>query len=132
MAALAPERPGVVDVYGIVFSPYAEENVFLRESDMVAQLLAQRFDAQGRVIELVNHPATMRTHPWATPANLERAIEAVAARMDRDNDVLVLYLTSHAAADFKLDANNAPLDVDSAERRPSCGACSTAPASAIA
>lgn len=113
VAALAPERPGVVDAYGIVFSPYAEENVFLRESDMVAQVLAQRFDAQGRVIELVNHPATMRTHPWATPANLERAIDAVAARMDRDNDVLVLYLTSHAATDSMLEANNAPLDVDS-------------------
>lgn len=112
VAALATERPGVVDVYGIVFSPYAEENVFLRESDMVAQVLAERFDAQGRVIELVNHPATMRTHPWATPANLERAIEAVAARMDRDNDVLVLYLTSHAATDSTLEANNAPLDVD--------------------
>lgn len=110
--ALAPERAGVVDVYGLVFSPFADGDVFLRESTMVAQLLAERFDAQSRVAHLANHPLTARTHPWATPANLERAIDAVAARMDREKDVLVVYLTSHGARDFRLAAANGPLQVD--------------------
>jgi hypothetical protein len=112
VAALAPERPGVVDVYGLVFSPFGDEDVFLRESNMVAKLLAERFDARGRVVHLANHPLTSRTHPWATPANLERAVEALAERMDRENDVLVVYLTSHGAGDFRLAADNGPLQVD--------------------
>ena len=33
---------------------------------------------------------------------MQRAIEALAQRMDRDNDVLVVYLTSHGGTDFKL------------------------------
>lgn len=111
-AALAPERAGVIDVYGLVFSPYDDEDVFLRESSLVAELLAERFDARGRVMHLANHPLTARTHPWATPANLERAVEALAARMDRENDVVVVYLTSHGARDFKLAAANGPLQVD--------------------
>jgi hypothetical protein len=78
----------------------------------VAELLAERFDARGRVVHLANHPLTARTHPWATPANLERAVEALAARMDRENDVLVVYLTSHGARNFKLAAANGPLQVD--------------------
>ncbi len=109
---IAAERPGVTDVYGLVFSPYAREDVFLRESTMVAKVLEERFDARGRVVQLVNHPATAQTFPWATPSNLGRAVEAIGARMDRENDLLVVYLTSHGAKDFKLAAVNDPLAVD--------------------
>lgn len=112
VAAIAKERPGVTDVYGLVFAPYASEDVFLRESSMVADVLAERFDAKGRVLKLLNHASTYTTEPWATPLNLERGIEAVARRMDRKNDVLVIYLTSHGASNFKLAAWHWPLEVD--------------------
>lgn len=112
VSQLAPERAGVVDVYGLVFAPYAPEDVFLRESAMVAGVLASRFDAQGRVLHLINNAATATTHPWATRQNLERAIEAIGARMDRDRDVLVVYMTSHGASDFKLAAYHWPLAVE--------------------
>lgn len=109
---LAPGRPGVANVYGIVFAPYAAEDVFLREANLVGDLLAQRFDAQGRVLRLVNHPDTADTLPWATPRNLRRAIEAIAQRMDREHDLLVIYLTSHGARDFQLAAAHPPLQVE--------------------
>ncbi|MFS2033751.1 C13 family peptidase [Polaromonas sp. CT11-55] len=111
MAAIAHERPGVTDVYALVFAPYASEDVFLRESTMVSRVLAERFDAEGRVVHLVNHAATAQTHLWATGLNLERAIDAIAQRMDREKDVLVVYMTSHGASDFKLAAYHWPLQV---------------------
>ncbi|OOG41087.1 C13 family peptidase [Polaromonas sp. A23] len=111
VAGIAPQRPGVTDVYGLVFAPYAAEDVFLRESTLVNQVLTDRFDAAGRVVHLLNHAGTVQTHPWATPLNLQRAIEALARHMDKDNDVLVVYLTSHGARDFKLAASHWPLDV---------------------
>jgi hypothetical protein len=111
MAAIAREQPGVTDVYGLVFAPYASEDVFLRESTLVSRVLAERFDAEGRVVHLVNHVTTTQTHPWATTQNLQRAIDAIAQRMDRSNDVLVVYLTSHGASDFKLAASHWPLQV---------------------
>jgi hypothetical protein len=110
--ALPAHSGASAQVWGIVFAPYAGEDVFLRESTMVAEVLAQRFDAKGRVLQLVNHASTARTHPWATPLNLQRAIEAMSARMDRDKDVLVVYLTSHGASDFKLAAWHGPLEVE--------------------
>jgi hypothetical protein len=110
-AGLLPQRPGLRDVYGIVFAPYGSEDVFLRESELVAGVLRDRFDAQGRVLQLVNHTSITKTLPWATPLNLRRAIEAAAGRMDREQDVLVLYLTSHGASDFKLAASHWPLEV---------------------
>jgi hypothetical protein len=110
--SLAPQRPGVTDVYALVFAPYAAEDVFLRESTMVAKLLAERFDAKGRVLHLVNHPTTIESHPWATPQNLKRAIEALAKKMDPANDVLVVYLTSHGASNYQLAAVIWPLAVE--------------------
>ncbi|MES2955247.1 MAG: C13 family peptidase, partial [Pseudomonadota bacterium] len=111
VAAIKPGRPGVANVYGLVFAPYAAEDVFLRESTLVSGVLAERFDAEGRVIHLLNHAGTAATHPWATTLNLQRAITALAQRMDRENDVLVVYLTSHGARDFKLAASHWPLEV---------------------
>ncbi len=107
--SLLDSRPGVGEVYGLVFAPYASEDVFLRESTLVAQVLAERFDAQRRVLHLVNHATTTDSHPWATPLNLKRAIQALAERMNVDRDVLVVYLTSHGGSDFKLASDHWPL-----------------------
>jgi hypothetical protein len=112
VAALAPHRPGVTEVYGLVFAPYAAEDVFLRESTMVARLLEERFDAKGRLLHLVNHATTAESHPWATPLNLKRAIAALAAKMDTSKDLLVVYLTSHGASNYQLAAMHWPLAVE--------------------
>ncbi|WP_084455182.1 C13 family peptidase [Comamonas composti] len=110
--ALLPERADTVEVYGLVFAPYADEDVFLRESTMVRELLEQRFDAGGRVLQLINNPRTSASHVWATPLNLQRAIEALAGRMDRDKDVLVVYLTSHGGSNHLLAASHWPLTLE--------------------
>lgn len=112
LQGVAAQRPGVVDVYGLVFAPYADEGVFLRESTMVRGVLQERFDAQGRVVQLVNHASTTDTLPWATTENLHAAIEHLAAVMDRQEDVLVLYMTSHGAKNFELAAAHYPLTVE--------------------
>jgi hypothetical protein len=109
--AVLPERKNVLDVYGLVFAPYAAEDVFLRESNMVVDVLRRRFDADGRLLHLLNHAETGETHPWATPENLQRGIDVLAKRMDRKRDILVLYLTSHGARSTRLSANNWPLEV---------------------
>ncbi len=105
------QRPGVIDLYAISFAPYADEDVFRRESDMVSTVIAQRFDAQGRVLQLVNHVDTLSQWPWATPKNLERAIQRFATVMDRNEDVLFLHLTSHGARNGELAADFWPMSV---------------------
>lgn len=112
LAELQPQRPGVADVYGLVFSPYASQDVFLRESSMVNRLLEERFEASGRTIHLLNHGSSAKTHLWATTPNLQRAVEELAKLMDKDKDILVVYLTSHGGSDFKLAASHWPLEIE--------------------
>ena len=112
LAALKPQRAGVIDLYAITFAPYAEESVFKKESAVVADVMQRRFDAAGRTLQLLNHNQTTREFAWATPLNLQRAISAIAAKMDRDEDILFLHLTSHGARNGELAASFWPLDVD--------------------
>jgi hypothetical protein len=110
--ALQPQRPGVADLYAITFAPYADENVFRRESRLVSEVMRTRFDAPGRTLELVNHAETAGELPWATGLNLQRAIHRAASLMDRDEDVLFIHLTSHGAQDGQLSASLDPLEID--------------------
>jgi hypothetical protein len=110
--AVQPQRRGLVDLYAITFAPYADEDVFSREAGMVGRVMAERFDARGRVLQLQNHASTAATVPWATPLNLQRAIDRAAQLMDRDDDILFIHLTSHGARDGDLSAEFGPLTVD--------------------
>ncbi|HEX5684088.1 MAG TPA: C13 family peptidase [Ideonella sp.] len=112
LKALQPQRKNAIDVYAVTFAPYAEVDVFRRESQLVVDLMAERFDAQGRTIQLVNHREAAREWPWATPLNLQRVIRQVAQKMNREQDVLFLHLTSHGAQSGELAASFWPLEVD--------------------
>jgi hypothetical protein len=112
LTALAPQRPGVIDVYSITFAPYADEDVFRRESEMVDGVMRERFGAQGRSVQLVNHRATPHTLPWATRAHLEAAILAMAAQMDPREDLLFIHLTSHGGRGGVLASAFDPLVLD--------------------
>ncbi|MGQ3054140.1 MAG: C13 family peptidase [Roseateles sp.] len=109
---LQPPRPGRVNVYALTYAPYASEDVFMRESAVVADTLRERFGAEGRVVELVVNPATGMTLPWATPLNLRKTIARMAALMNREQDVLFLHLTSHGGADGKLATQSWPLQTE--------------------
>lgn len=112
LAGLQPQRPGVVDVYVLTFAPYGDEDVFSRESAMVAEVMSRRFDAQGRTLQLVNHPATAERLPWATAANLSRALQNLGRIMDTREDIVFIHLTSHGAREGHLAAGLAPLQPD--------------------
>lgn len=112
LAALKPQRPGVVDVYVLTFAPYGDEDVFRRESAMVAEVMSRRFDAEGRALQLVNHPATAEQLPWATAHHLAQALQGLARVMDPKEDLLFIHLTSHGARNGHLAAGLWPLQPD--------------------
>lgn len=112
LSAIVPQRPGVPDLYAISFAPYANDEVFHLESEMVSEVMARRFDAAGHSLQLVNHPDTVAQWPWATPRNLQRAIQRMARSMDLEEDILFIHLTSHGASNGELSASFWPMTVE--------------------
>ena len=94
LAKLQPQRPTVVDAYVIV-AALDTDPVFAREAREAGRVLARRFDAEGRTIVLAEDEGDRRADAAGTPAHLSLALARAAALMDRSQDVLILYTTSH-------------------------------------
>ncbi len=93
LAALKPQRPGVIDAYVVVMG-LDSDPVFAREAAETANVLSRRYDAAGRTILLASGSATT---PDGSPPNLAISLGAIAAKMDKAEDVLILYTTAHGA-----------------------------------
>lgn len=112
LAALAPGRPGVVDLYFVGFGAYAGQDVFMREVRAARALFERRFDAAGRAVSLINNAQTAGETPLATATALERTLAHLGSVMDRDEDVLFLFITSHGARDHRLEVEFRPLPLE--------------------
>jgi len=109
---LTPRIPDRANLYLIGFAGDGSENVFRNEVEYLKRLFDQRFDAAGHTLLLINNPGTLKDVPLASLSNLETAVDAVAEKMDRDEDILLLYLTSHGSRDHVLYVGMDPLPLD--------------------
>jgi hypothetical protein len=77
----------------------------MREVNSVTRLFKERFGAEGRAIRLVNNPGSVLDTPIASATSLKAALHRVAEAMNADEDILVLFLTSHGSEThrFSLD-----------------------------
>jgi Peptidase C13 family len=100
--ALKPQRPGKVDLYFLSVGGYASEDVFRNEVEYAQALFDQRFDTAGRSIALLNHVDTLDDLPLATQSNIDRALAGIAERIDQDEDIVFLFVTTHGSDDHEL------------------------------
>ena len=111
-ARLKPRTPGKVNLYAVVFAGDGSQNVFRNEAEYFDKLFSERLGAAGHVIVLENNPASLATRPLATWSNLEGALDAIAAKMDPRQDILLLYFTTHGSEDHTLLVDMDPLPLD--------------------
>lgn len=109
LAALEPERSGMPDVYVLAAGLYAGEDVFMKEIRMITALLGERFDARGRTVTLINNPKTIQEHPVASLTSIQEALRHIGTVMNTDEDVLVLYISSHGSDKHELVVDFRPL-----------------------
>ncbi len=108
-AALLEEgTPGQVELWAVLVAGDAHQNVFLSEVEAVRDILADTFGAARRVITLANSDDHPHRYPLANPPNLREALRLVGAQMDRDEDVLLVFITSHGT-DELISANFYPV-----------------------
>ena len=106
--AIQPGRPGLPGFFLVALGGTGSQDVFMREVTEVQSLFDSRFDTKGRSVVLLNNPATLSRYPIASMTALRRTLEVVGERMNRDEDVLVLFMTSHGAQDFRFELELEP------------------------
>jgi len=95
--ALQPQRKTLVDAY-VISVALDSDPVFGREAREAGKVLARRFDAAGRTVVLAGSAGTLPSElPNGSLTSLTLALARIAEVMDKEQDVLVLYTTSHGA-----------------------------------
>lgn len=95
ISRLVPRKKGTPNIYVLGIAGWDSQDVFVKELEGAIQSLGRILPIEGRVVRLINHRSTLATAPMASPSNIVDAIGAIGKRMNSEEDVLVLFMTSH-------------------------------------
>ena len=76
----------------LAFGLFGSQSVFESEAKGAADIVAHQLDANAVVVR-----ANTKKHGDVTIASIEDALQSAAGRMDREEDILFLILTSHGS-----------------------------------
>ena len=94
-AGLTPSRKGETEIYTLAIAGWADLDVFVKELNGALAAMASVLPIKGRTVRLVNRRETVNTIPLANFHNFTAAVHAIGNIMDKDNDILILLMTSH-------------------------------------
>ena len=109
--ALAPRDPERINLFLLAVGGDGSQEVFRREVEFVRKQFAERFGTGKRSIALVNSRTSVQTLPMATVTSIREALAALAARMDRSQDILFVFLTSHGSREHELVLDQNGIDL---------------------
>ena len=99
VARVQPTQPGKPGVFFVGFAGDGASGVFRREAQFAAEVFGERYGSRERTVLLINDAEDRDSYPLASVAGLEQTLKVLASRMNLDEDVLVLFLTSHGSED---------------------------------
>lgn len=110
---LKPGQAGVDDLFFVGFGAYAAQDVFMKEVEYIRRVADASLGTRQRSAILVNNEQTLEQIPLASSTNLAITLQHVGKLMDPEEDVLLLYLTSHGSSDHTLAVEMWPLGLNS-------------------
>lgn len=111
LAAVAPQDPNKIDMYLMAIAGDGSQEVFRREVEFVRDQFDRQFGTKGRSLTLINSRTTVASAPMATMAGIRESLQAVAARMDKESDILFLFLTSHGSKEHEFSLKQNGMDL---------------------
>jgi len=111
LEAMAPRSSGTVNLYFLGVAGEGSQEVFRREVDFVRSQFDADFGTRGHSLVLVNSRNTVDSTPMATLTSIRQALGAIAGAMDRQQDILFLFITSHGSRDHEISLGLPGMDL---------------------
>lgn len=105
LSNIAPHYQNKTDLYLVAFAGYGYEDVFLNEVEYVKKIFDQNFYTQEQSLILANNLKTIDTLPLANLHNLRAALKGIADRINPEEDIVLLFMTSHGSRNFHFSVN---------------------------
>lgn len=104
-------QKNTVEMYFLGLGGDGSQRVFKREINFVKNKVDTLFDVKGKSISLLNtlYPEGL---PLATRYSFKMALNEMALKMNKNEDILFLYLSSHGSLKFSLSIKQPGLSLD--------------------
>ncbi len=102
LATLQPRDPSHINLYLLAVAGGGTQEVFHREADFVRNEFDSMYGTRGHSLVLVNSRTTVGTLPMATLTSIREALAKIASTMDKQRDILFVFMTSHGSANHEL------------------------------
>ena len=106
IAQMPPRDEGRANAFFIGFAGYGRQRVFAEEVKLASKRFGERYDIGGRSLLLINDRRDDEKYPLATAPALRLALRSLGKRMNVDEDVLFLSLSSHGSEDATISVSN--------------------------
>ena len=111
LAELRSNNSEVAEMYTLGIAGFGAEEVFNREINYLEKMMNAGFSKPEHSIYLSNTRRDISSRPMATLTSVERSLEALSNVMDKDRDILFLYITSHGNEDKTIAINQPGFDL---------------------
>lgn len=105
LAGLQAHSDSQTDMYFLGFAAYGRQDVFMKEVQFARDMFDARFATGGRSFVLVNNHKVADKIPMASVTNLEQTLNHLSGVMNREQDILFMYLSSHGSKQHVLDVS---------------------------
>lgn len=104
-------NPNEIDLYFLGISGDGTQAVFRREIQFVETLFKDKFNTTGKSAVLINSRDTVKDVPLATTTSIKKTLGYLAEKMDVEQDILFIYMSSHGSKKgmFKLEQSGLSL-----------------------
>jgi Peptidase C13 family len=112
LAAIGRNTSSKSEAFFLGFAGVGDEKVFAQEIGLASRVLGERYDIDGRSLSLLNDARDLERAPLATVSGLKYTLRGLASRMNLDQDVLFLSISSHGAQDPAVIVSNSELPLN--------------------
>jgi hypothetical protein len=109
LAAAGRDTAASPKAYFLGFAGVGDEKVFAQEIGLASRVLGERYDIAARKLSLINDTRDLGRAPLATVSGLKYALRGLGSRMNLDQDVLFLSISSHGTDDPAIVVSNSEL-----------------------
>lgn len=111
LAGFIPPDPKKINLYLLAVGGDGSQEVFRREVEFVQKQFDLEFGTKGHSLALVNSRNTVEKMPMATITSIRESLKGIAAQMDKERDILFLFLTSHGSKDHEFTLGQNGMDL---------------------
>ena len=97
ISRLAVPHDRAAHIFTIGVAGFSAEDVFIKELNGALASLGQVLPIEGRTVRLVNHVSFVNAAPLANLQNFAAAVHGVGKLMNKSQDILLLFMTSHGS-----------------------------------